>query len=93
MKQKELIIELSNRLGESEQQMEELLAAFSGVVVDTLAERNSVLLQGFGVFEVKKKTERVFQTPDGKRYLVPPEFVPAFRPGSSLKKTIDKNNE
>lgn len=93
MKHKELIIELSNRLGESEQEVESILEAFSETVVGTLSEGDSLLLQGFGVFEVKQKDERISLSPTGKRYLVPPKITPVFRPNIALKEQLNKENE
>lgn len=93
MKHKELIIELSNRLGETEQEVEALLASFTDTVSDTLVEGDSLLFQGFGVFEVKKKSERISQNPNGKKYLVPPKLTPVFRPNIALKEILNKGHE
>ena len=79
MKNKELITELSVKL----------LAAFGAVVGSKLADNDAVYLQGFGLFEVKKKAERISVNPaSGKRYLVPPKLVPVFKPGATLKSKL-----
>ena len=73
MKNKELITELSVKLGWTSKEVTEMLAA----------------LQGFGLFEVKKKAERISVNPvSGKRYLVPPKLVPVFKPGATLKSKL-----
>ena len=47
-----------------------MLAAFGAVVGSKLADNDAVYLQGFGLFEVKKKAERISVNPaSGKRYL------------------------
>ena len=47
----------------------------------------------FGIFEVKKKLERVLVNPTTKqRMLVPPKMVVNFKPNTSLRSKI-KNEE
>ena len=80
MKNKELITELSVKLGWTSKEVTEMLAAF---------DNDAVYLQGFGLFEVKKKAERISVNPaSGKRYLVPPKLVPVFKPGATLKSKL-----
>ena len=93
MKNKELITELSVKLGWTSKEVTEMLAAF-GVFRPSwnlckLADNDAVYLQGFGLFEVKKKAERISVNPaSGKRYLVPPKLVPVFKPGATLKSKL-----
>ncbi|WP_080904400.1 HU family DNA-binding protein [Parabacteroides sp. Marseille-P3160] len=95
MKEKELIIDLSNRLATPEKEVEEMLSAFKEVLNESLANNDPVMIQGLGVFEVKKKAERISVNPtNGKRYLVPPKLVPVFKPSTTLKekyKTFDND--
>lgn len=89
MKNKELITELSVKLGWTSKEVTEMLAAFGAVVGSKLADNDAVYLQGFGLFEVKKKAERISVNPaSGKRYLVPPKLVPVFKPGVTLKSKL-----
>lgn len=54
-----------------------------------LAEGDTLSIQGFGTFELKKKAERLSVNPStGKRFMIPPKLVPVFRPGSSLKNKV-----
>lgn len=86
MKNKELITELSRRLEWSVQEVTEMMAALSSVVSSKLVDNDTIYLQGFGQFEVKKKVERITVNPvNQKRYLVPPKLVPAFKPGNTIK--------
>lgn len=86
MKNKELVVELCNRLGWTLQDVTEMLSALSSVVGSKLVDNDMVYMQGFGQFEVKKKAERISVNPtNGKRYLVPPKLVPVFRPGNTIK--------
>ena len=52
-------------------------------------EGDAVQLPNFGVFEVKKKLERVIVSPtNGQRMLVPPKLVLAFKPSPVWKEKI-----
>ncbi len=53
---------------------------------EQLQNNNQISLQGFGSFEVKKKTERISVNPTNKqRMLVPPKLVLTYRPSNLLK--------
>lgn len=95
MKNKELIAELSDRLEWTSQEVTEMLSALSAVVGSKLVDNDIVYFQGFGQFELKKKTERVSVNPaNGKRYLVPPKLVPVFKAGMTIKtKLKDLSND
>lgn len=50
---------------------------------------NSIAIQGFGTFEVKKKMERISVNPQTKeRLLIPPKLVLAYRPSNALKEKL-----
>ena len=94
MKNKELTAELSKRMGWTSQEVAETLSALSAVVSSRLVDNDTVYLQGFGQFEVKKKMERVSVNPaNGKRYLVPPKLVPVFKPGTTLKTKLKEMSD
>lgn len=89
MNNKELISKLSSRLNCSAQETSDLLSAFSDIIGSKLVDNDSIYLQSFGQFEVKKRAERVSVNPaNGKRYLVPPKLVPVFKPGTTLKNRL-----
>jgi DNA-binding protein HU-beta len=53
---------------------------------EQLQNNNQISIQGFGSFEVKKKTERISVNPTNKqRMLVPPKLVLTYRPSNLLK--------
>ena len=57
-----------------------------GVMTKQLQEGNQVAIQGFGVFEVKKKMERISVNPvTRQRMLVPPKLVLTYKPSTQLK--------
>lgn len=93
MKNKELVVELSNHLSWTSQDVTEMLSALSSVVGSKLVDNDVIYMQGFGQFEVKKKSERISVNPtNGKRYLVPPKLVPVFRPGNTIKTKLKNLN-
>ena len=56
---------------------------------EQLEEGNTIALQGFGTFEVKKKGERISVSPTTKqRMLVPPKLVLGFKPSSLFKEKV-----
>ena len=89
MKNKELVTELAARMGWTAQEVAETLSVLSSVVSSRLVDNDTIYLQGFGQFEVKKKAERISVNPsNGKRYLVPPKLVPVFKPGATVKNKL-----
>ena len=59
MKNKELVTELAARMGWTAQEVTETLSVLSSVVSSRLVDNDTIYLQGFGQFEVKKKAERI----------------------------------
>ena len=91
MTNQELISELAKRLGWTQRQTTEMLDSTISIINANLEESNSINIQGFGLFETKKKGERVSVNPVSKqRYLVPPKISLAFRPGQSIKDNLKK---
>ena len=89
MKKKELVTELATRLGWTAQVVTETLSVLGSVVSSRLVDNDTIYLQGFGQFEVKKKAERISVNPaNGKRYLIPPKLVPVFKPGVTVKNRL-----
>lgn len=91
MTNQELIASLAKRLGWTQRQTTEMLESAVSVINSHLEEGNSVNIQGFGLFETKKKGERISVNPVSKqRFLVPPKISLAFRPGQSIKDNLKK---
>ena len=80
MKNKEFIAELSRRMGFNAADTQKMVYQLIDAMVETYQEGNSVSVQNFGNFEVKKKMERIIVNPTtGKRMLVPPKLVLGFK--------------
>lgn len=86
MNNKEFISELSAHAGYSMQDTAKLVDGIVQTLTEQLCEGNQVVLQNFGILEVKKKMERVMVSPITKRrMLVPPKLTVSFKPHSGLK--------
>jgi len=91
VKNKDFIQALAQKAGISENEAKQLSVGMAAAVADSLEEGDTLAIQGFGNFEVKKKMERVVVNPTTKqRQLIPPKLSIAFKPGNTLKgKTIE----
>ncbi len=86
MNNKEFVAELSQRMGYNTDHTQKLLLNVLNAMGDSFQEGNAVQIPGFGLFEVKKKMERVIVNPTtGQRMLVPPKLVLGFRPNATWK--------
>lgn len=86
MNNKEFISDLSNRTKLGSKEVASLVSATVSAIAGELMEENSVVISGFGSFEVKKKLERVLVNPTTKqRMLVPPKLSVNFKPNTSLR--------
>lgn len=86
MNNKEFTQELSEKMGMSEKEMPPIIDSMLSEVIRQLQDGNTIAIQKFGTFEVKKKAERVSVNPTTKlRMLVPPKLVLAFKPHNLLK--------
>jgi len=83
---KEFTSELSRRLGYTTKDTTELISLLIQEMTKQLEDGNIIQIQGFGSFEVKKKTERISVNPTTKqRMLVPPKLVLTYKPNIALK--------
>lgn len=89
MNNKEFISELASRMGYTTRDTASVMSAFVAEMVEHLEDDDSISIQGFGSFEVKKKLERVVVNPaTQQRMLVPPKLVLNFKPSASLKEKV-----
>ena len=86
MNNKELVNELSSRLGYTNKDAATLVSSIVAIMGEAFSEGKKASLQGFGQFEVKKKMERITVNPQTQqRFLVPPKLVLVYKPSSILK--------
>ena len=63
-----------------------MVSSLLSIMTQELQDGNSVAIQGFGTFEVKKKMERVSVNPvTQQRLLIPPKLVLTYKPSIALK--------
>ncbi len=89
MRNKEFIraVQLESKLNNEKTAL--LMEALHASISKILSDGDSLSIQGFGSFELKKKDERLSVNPStGKRYMIPPKLVPVFRAGINLKNKI-----
>ena len=93
MNNKEFINELSTQTGLSAKDAASYSALLVSNLSQHLAEEDNVNISGFGLFEVKRKMERIILNPASKqRMLVPPKIVVGFKPAPTLKERINQKN-
>ena len=94
MNNQTFIAKLSERVGMNARNTQIAVNAIAAELTEQLCAGNSVSVHGFGLFEVKKKAERVMTMPGtGKRLLVPPKLTVNFKPAQQLKDRWRSNNE
>ena len=93
MNNKGFINELSTQTGLSAKDAASYSALLVSNLSQHLAEEDNVNISGFGLFEVKRKMERIIINPASKqRMLVPPKIVVGFKPAPTLKERINQKN-
>ena len=86
MNNKEFISELSRRFGYTNKDTTQLVSSVISAMTQQLQDGNTVAIQGFGTFEVKKKLERISINPaTQQRMLIPPKLVLTHKPSAILK--------
>lgn len=89
MNSKELVAELSRRLGKTQKEMGVLLQVTADSVVGALQESTTIAMQGFGSLEVRKKQDRILINPTTKqKMVVPPKLSLIFKVGTTYKQKL-----
>ncbi len=90
MNNKEFICELSKNTSLSASATGKLVNDTIKILEEHFEHNDVVSISGFGTFEVKKKMERISVNPTtGKRYLIPPKLVLAFKQSNVLKEKFN----
>jgi len=91
MNNREFTTELAKRLGLSARKTSSLISSLMEELSNRWTEGDSITIQHFGLFEVKKKEERVTIHPTTKqRMLVPPKLVLTFKASPLFKEKMKK---
>ncbi len=85
---------IADKVGVSKKEAEEMIAAFTEIVTETLQDDNSVTIAGFGAFSSKVRAGRVGVNPQNpkEKIQIPPVKVPKFKAGLALKKALKEEH-
>lgn len=94
MEHKELVAGLQHRLGKNKNEVENMLENFCHIITERCQQMDSIVIQGMGTFEARKKMERISVNPaTGKRMLIPPKIVLNFKPNNAIKSSLKERKE
>ena len=86
MNHKDFISQLTEQTNVNAKEANRLSQVLTDTMASILDDGDAIAIQGFGLFEVKKKMERIVVNPSSKqRMLVPPKLVISFKPSATLK--------
>lgn len=89
MNNKDFINSLASRMGMNAKDVQKRVSLIIDEMANQMDDETAFAIQGFGTFEIKKKTERIVVNPATKqRKLIPPKLVLSFKPSPSLKDKI-----
>ena len=75
--------------GRSQIETQKMMQTVVKAMGERFSDGESVLVSGFGSFEVKKRMERIMVNPaSGVRMLVPPKLVLTFKPTQTWKEKL-----
>src|SRR5271163_3585963 len=86
---KEIVKQISERIGLTQLQTNEIVQQTFDAIVETLLEVGRIELRNFGVFEVKQRKARKARNPrTGDKVDVPPKNVVTFKPGKEMEERV-----
>ena len=94
MTKKEIVKQISDRIGLTQLKTKEIVQLTFDAIVDTLLEDKRIELRNFGVFEVKLRKARKARNPrTGEKVDVPPKNVVTFKPGKEMEERVRRLTE
>ena len=89
MTKKEIVKQISEKLGMTQLKTKEIVQQTFDAIVDTLLSEKRIELRNFGVFEVKRRKARKARNPrTGERVDVDPKYVVTFKPGKEMEEKV-----
>ena len=90
MTKRELVIDVAEQLGYTQNEVSTVIQAALESITDTLCEGNRLEIRNFGVFEVKVRDARVGRNPrTGEAVPIDEKRVAVFKPGKALKQRVE----
>lgn len=91
MTKKEIVKQISEKLGLTQLKTKEIVQQTFDAIVETLLAEKRIELRNFGVFEVKRRKARKARNPrTGERVDVEPKYVVTFKPGKEMEEKVRK---
>lgn len=89
MNKRDLVAEVSARLGREPAEVAEVVDAVVDAVVGSVADGEKVVIQGFGTFLRRARARRVARDINADRpVVVPATHVPEFHPGKPFREIV-----
>jgi nucleoid DNA-binding protein len=86
---KEIVKQISDRIGLTQLKTKEIVQQTFDAIVETLISERRIELRNFGVFEVKERKPRKARNPrTGDKVDVPAKFVVTFKPGKEMEERV-----
>lgn len=90
MTKRELVIEVAERLGYTQNEVAGVVEAALGAISDFLARGDRIEIRNFGVFEVKTRDARIGRNPrTGEEVPIEEKRVATFKAGKALKDCVE----
>jgi DNA-binding protein HU-beta len=90
MNKKELVSAMASKTDSSVAAADRAVNALIEIISDTLKKGNSLMLPGFGTFEVRERAARSGRNPKtGEELKISASKVAAFKPGAALKAAVN----
>jgi integration host factor subunit beta len=88
---RELVIEVAEKLGYTQNEVASIVQATLDSIVESLAEGERLEIRNFGVFEVKSRDARIGRNPrTGQEVPIRRKRVASFKPGKALKEMVQE---
>lgn len=83
---------MAAKTGYTQADTQQMVRTIVAEMSSRLEEGDSIQINNFGTFEVKKRLERIVVNPaTQQRMLVPPKLILNFRPVASIKENLKKS--
>lgn len=90
MTKRELVIEVAERLGFTQNEVADVVQATLDSITESLSDGNRLEIRNFGVFEYKVRDARIGRNPrTGEAVPIREKRVVVFKPGKSLKERVE----
>ena len=91
MNNKEFIAQLATKTDFTQTDTQQMVRTLISEMKLHLEDGDTIQINGYGSFEVRKRLERIVVTPGTQqRMLVPPKLVLNFKPIASIKENLKK---